>query len=119
LLFFDQKAEIITPGGLGVVRGITQIAIAGGFAWKETGMVKRQEDKANEEARVAQELHSSFIVEIVNSFVDDGRFYMVMEYFSNGTLEDLLDEFVKSNKQIEEVSFIFYFIFILFYFFNI
>jgi serine/threonine protein kinase len=118
LLFFDQKEEIIPPGGFAVVRGITQIAVVEQFVWKEAQILEEQEDKLKEEARIAQELHSSFIVEIVNSFVEDERLYMVMEYFSDGTLEDLLDEFEKSKKQIQEDVFYFFY-FILFYFFNL
>jgi serine/threonine protein kinase len=65
-------------------------------------MLKGQEERVREEARIAQELHSPFIVEIVDSFEENRKLYMVMEYFSKGTLQNVLDELMESGKQIGE-----------------
>jgi hypothetical protein len=58
LLFVDQKDEITSSNGLGVVKGITQIAVVQQFACTETAMLEGQEDKGNYEPRIAQELSS-------------------------------------------------------------
>jgi hypothetical protein len=116
LLFFHQKEELFTPGELGVVRGMTQIATDQLFSWKETELLKGHKDNAKEEALIAQELHSSFIVEVVNSFVDTERSYMVISYLFKKILEDLLDEFGKSNKQIGKVYFIFFYYYFMCFF---
>jgi hypothetical protein len=65
----QSYVEMITGGRICLV---THIGSEIQFAWKETVKMKGEEEKGKEEARIAQELHSPFIVEIVDSFYGGG-----------------------------------------------
>ena len=66
------------------------------------GMTKKQLHDCSEEVRILSSLKNENIVKYLDSFVDNGKLYIVMEFVSNGTLYD----FYRSNKKRAEEAFV-------------
>ena len=49
------------------------------------------EEEIEREARMLSSLHSEHIIKYYGSFVESGKFYIVMEYASEGSLADLIE----------------------------
>lgn len=66
------------------------------------GMSKKQLHDCAEEVRILSSLQNENIIKYLDSFVDAGKLYIVMEYASHGTLYD----FYKSKRSKAEESFV-------------
>ena len=66
------------------------------------GMSKKQLHDCSEEVRILSSLKDKNIVKYLDSFVDAGKLYIVMEYVPNGTLYD----FYKSKREKAEENFV-------------
>ena len=66
------------------------------------GMTKKQLHDCSEEVRILSSLKNASIVKYLDSFVDAGKLYIVMEYVPNGTLYD----FYKSKRDKAEENFV-------------
>jgi serine/threonine protein kinase len=75
--------------------------------WKQIFIPEGEEEKILREAKLAEEMESEYGVDILDSFVEEGYVYIVMEFYSGGTLLRLSEELKKSKKMIEERVFIF------------
>jgi serine/threonine protein kinase len=102
VVWLDKREKTINKGANGIISIITHIESGEKLAWKEISIMDGEEEKVKEEARLALSMESPFLVPIVDSFVDDGKFYIVMPFFEKGTLATLLAEVKKSGKPIEE-----------------
>lgn len=66
------------------------------------GMSKKQLHDCSEEVRILSSLKNENIVKYLDSFVDAGKLYIVMEYVPNGTLYD----FYKAKREKAEENFV-------------
>ena len=66
------------------------------------GMTKKQLHDCSEEVRILSSLKNANIVKYLDSFVDAGKLYIVMEYVPNGTLYD----FYKNKREKAEENFV-------------
>jgi serine/threonine protein kinase len=89
------------------------------LVWKQIAYLKKDADKIMQEVLIGRSVTSEYLVEILDTFVEEGFLYIVMEYYSEGTLQKLIEEVSKSKKGISEsVSFLFIFNCFYFYLFN-
>jgi serine/threonine protein kinase len=103
----DVPGKVIARGRSGVIRLVTHIATGRKLVWKQIALIDGEEDGIKEEAKIAKGIHSRYVVEILDSFVDDVYLYLVMEFFEGGTLATIVDDLIKSKKQIPETVFFF------------
>jgi hypothetical protein len=81
---------------------ITHIAPGTTLVWKKFEILEGGKDKAITEVAIAKQINSPYVVSILDYLVDDETLYIVMEFFKNGTLANLLKRLQKSRKIIEE-----------------
>lgn len=62
--------------------------------------VKNQEARVRNEEMIMQKLHNPFIVDMVFSFEDEYKVYIVMDYCSGGDLFNLIRTRGKERKKI-------------------
>jgi serine/threonine protein kinase len=86
---------------------VTHIATGRKLAWKQIPLIDGREDQIMQEAEIVKGIKSPYVVEILDSFIDDGFLYMVMEFFEAETLVTIYDELRTSKKLISEKVFTF------------
>jgi serine/threonine protein kinase len=90
----------------GAVSIITHKESGRKLVWKQIAYLKKNAEKIIQEVLIAQRMKSEYLVGILDTFVEEGFLYIVMEYYSEGTLEKLIEEVTRSKKGISEsVSF--------------
>jgi serine/threonine protein kinase len=72
------------------------------LCWKQIPLIEREEDRIKKEVEIVKGIHSPYVVNVLDSFVDDKFLYVVMELNEGGTLATIVDDLVKSDTQIDE-----------------
>jgi serine/threonine protein kinase len=72
--------------------------------WKEIVILDDNKEKLKEEAELTSKVESPFLAPLLDNFEEEeeGVFYLVEEFYEDGTLGTLLDELKKSGKQISK-----------------
>jgi serine/threonine protein kinase len=98
---------------------IKHIASGRVLIWKQIVIVKGKEATSMREVEIARAVSSEYLVRILDSFIEKGFLYLVMEYYEKGTLATGVEKVKKSGKPIAEtVSFFLnYFCFFLMFIF--
>jgi serine/threonine protein kinase len=74
------------------------------LAWKEIVILDENKEKMKQEAELTSKVESPFIAPLLDNFEEEeeGIFYLVEEFYEDGTLGTLLDELTKSGKRISK-----------------
>ena len=105
--FRNKRYKIIKElgkGGFGKVNQILSILDNKYYAMKEIPLEGETEDKINnikKEANILSQFNNN-IVKYYDSFQDEEKFYILMEYCDGKNLKNFLDEYKKNNTLIEE-----------------
>ena len=106
--FRNKRYKIIKElgkGGFGKVNQILSILDNEYYAMKEIQLQGETEDKINnikKEAIILSQFNNNNIVKYYDSFQDEEKFYILMEYCDGKNLKNFLDEYKKNNTLIEE-----------------
>ena len=106
--FRNKRYKIIKElgkGGFGKVNQILSILDNKYYAMKEIQLQGETEDKINnikKEAIILSQFNNNNIVKYYDSFQDEEKFYILMEYCGGKNLKNFLDEYKKNNTLIEE-----------------
>ena len=106
--FRNKRYKIIKElgkGGFGKVNQILSILDNKYYAMKEIQLQGETEDKINnikKEAIILSQFNNNNIVKYYDSFQDEEKFYILMEYCDGKNLKNFLDEYKKNNTLIEE-----------------
>jgi hypothetical protein len=106
ILFIDKPGKVVAQGASGTIKIIIHIASGRKLVRKQVALIEGEEERIKEEASVIKGIHSPYVVEILDSFCDENYQYLVMEYYESGTLATIVEELIKSKKQIDESVFI-------------
>jgi serine/threonine protein kinase len=99
--------KFLGQGAFGTVALIKHIKSGRTLVWKEVNMLEGTEERTKEEARLLSNVACPYIASLLDWFVEEGTLYMVMEYYSGGTLQTLHEGLVREGKMIEEKVFLF------------
>jgi serine/threonine protein kinase len=91
----------------GVVSLISHNATGRKLVWKQVALIEENKAKIMQEVEIAKSVSSKYLVAILDTFVEEGSLYIVMDYYSEGTLQKVADEVKGSKKPIEEKVFFF------------
>jgi hypothetical protein len=110
-LCLDKRCKFVGKGATGSVFTIVHLKSGETFAWKEVGITPETKDQLKQAAELAMKVESQFVAPLLDNFEEEkeGIFYLVEEFYEDGTLRTLVNELNMSGIQISrEVSFILY-----------
>ena len=100
-LFIKELGE----GGFGKVYHVINALDEKNYAIKEFSIKNETEDSINDiqnEAEILSKFNSDNIVKYYDSFKDEDKFYILMEYCDGKNLKSFLNEYKEKNQLIEE-----------------
>jgi len=63
---------------------------------------EKQRQSVEKEIKLLENLHRPNVITYLNSFRENGNFYIIIEYINGGSLEDLLIENIEKQRRITE-----------------
>jgi serine/threonine protein kinase len=111
--FVDKWKEALTQGGSGSISIVEHIASGRILVWKQVFLGTGAVNKVKEEVEIGMKLKSQYVVPILDWFIEEGFLYIVMEYYSGGTLGTVVKKLKESGTLISENVLLFIFMMML------
>jgi serine/threonine protein kinase len=78
------------------------------LAGKRTTPTIEEREMYESEVKIGMRLKNIFVARVVDAFMSESDFWVMMEYWEGGTMRNFIEELKKRRKKIEEAVFFFF-----------
>ena len=97
-----KEIKQLGEGGFGRVIQVKSKSDGKIYAIKEIIIKDEMEENTKKEADILSKFNCNDIVKYFDSYLDNDKFYIAMEFCDGQNLKDFIDKSIKNNELIEE-----------------